>query len=169
MSQHSATIRWTRTGPDFLKRRYSREHTWNFDGGLALPASPSPHNVPAPWSNAALIDPEEAFVASVSSCHMLWFLHVACDAAFVVDIYDDEAIGEMTPNDRGVPWISRITLRPRVTWGGDRQPNATEVNDLHHLAHEKCFIAASIKTEVVVETVPRKDHRFRHVAKGDDE
>lgn len=151
MSQHSATIRWTRTGPDFPKRRYSREHTWIFDGGLSVPASPSPHVVPAPWSNPASVDPEEAFVASVASCHMLWFLHVACDAAFTVDTYDDEAMGVMTPNEHGVPWISRITLRPRITWSGDRQPAPEEVAQLHHLAHEKCFIAASIKTKVVVE------------------
>lgn len=155
MSQHNATIRWTRTGPDFLKRQYSRVHAWTFDGGLTVPASPSPHIVPPPWSDAAAADPEEAFVASVSSCHMLWFLHVACDAAFVVDSYEDEAVGQMTKNERGVPWISRITLRPRITWSGDRPPTATEVEHLHHLAHEQCFIAASIKTEVVVET--RKD------------
>src|SRR6188474_3200080 len=103
MSQHTATIRWTRTGPDFLKRQYSREHTWAFDGGLSVPASPSPSIVPAPWSNPAAMDPEEAFVASVASCHTLWFLHVACDASFVVDTYDDQAVGVMTPNERGVP------------------------------------------------------------------
>lgn len=155
MSQHSATIRWTRTGPDFLGRKYSRAHTWSFDGGLTVPASPSPHIVPAPWSDAAAVDPEEAFVASVSSCHMLWFLHVACEAAFIVEGYEDEAVGVMTRGERGVPWISRITLRPRITWSGDRVPTAAEVEHLHHLAHEQCFIAASIKTEVVVE--PRKD------------
>ena len=158
MATHSATVRWSLTGSGFLTRQYSREHTWSFDGGLTVRASASPHVVAAPWSTAAAIDPEEAFVASVSSCHMLWFLHVACDAAFVIDSYEDEAVGLMTSNDRKVPWIRRITLRPQITWGGDRTPSAIEVQDLHRLAHQKCFIAASIKTEVVVETPPRKDH-----------
>ncbi|OAI57298.1 peroxiredoxin [Verrucomicrobiaceae bacterium SCGC AG-212-N21] len=155
MASHSATVRWKREGPDFLKRRYSRAHTWNFDGGLTVPASSSPHVVPAPWSDAAGVDPEEGFIASVSSCHLLWFLDVACGAGFVVESYEDEARGEMTPNERNVPWISRITLSPRIEWGGDKRPSAQEVEHLHHLAHEQCFIAASIKTEVVVEA--RKD------------
>jgi organic hydroperoxide reductase OsmC/OhrA len=157
MASHCATIYWKHTGDDFLKRQYSREHSWSFDGGLSVRASASPHVVPPPWSNPAAIDPEEAFVASVSSCHMLWFLHVACDAALVVESYEDQALGMMTPNAGGVPWISRITLRPQVTWGGDRPPTRTEEEHLHHLAHEQCFIAASIKTEVIVETPPRKD------------
>jgi organic hydroperoxide reductase OsmC/OhrA len=129
-----------------------------FDGGLTIAGSSSPHVVPMPWSDAAAMDPEEAFIASVSSCHMLWFLDVACTASFIVDSYEDHAVGVMTQNERGVPWISRITLRPLVTWEGDRTPTAAEVQDLHHLAHEHCFIAASIKTEVVVEAPPRKDH-----------
>lgn len=153
MSQHSAIIRWTRSGPDFLKRRYYRAHTMSFDGGLTIAGSSSPHVVPLPWSDAAAVDPEEAFVASVSSCHLLWFLDVACTSLFIVDSYEDEAVGVMSPNERGVPWISRITLRPRITWSGDRPPTAAEVAHLHHLAHEQCFIAASIKTEVVVEAV----------------
>lgn len=151
MSSYAATIHWTRTGPDFLGRRYSREHTWSFDGGLSVPASASPHIVPAPWSNAAGVDPEEAFIASVSSCHLLWFLHVACDAGFIVESYVDDALGVMSGNDNGVPWISRITLRPSITWSGERQPTPAEVSHLHHLAHGQCFIAASIKTDVVVE------------------
>jgi organic hydroperoxide reductase OsmC/OhrA len=151
MATHTATILWNRSGPDFLRRQYSREHTWKFDGGQSVPVSPSPSNVPAPWSNPALVDPEEAFVASVSSCHMLWFLHMACDAGLIVDRYEDEAIGTMTKNERGVAWFSRISLRPRVTWGGDKTPTTAEVEQLHHLAHERCFIAASIRSEVVVE------------------
>ena len=153
MNQHTATVRWIRNGPDFLQRRYSREHTWIFDGGLSVPASASPHNVPAPWSSATAVDPEEAYIASVSSCHMLWFLHVACDAAFTVDEYEDAAVGVMARNENGTPWVSRITLRPRISWSGDRQPSASEEAELHHLAHEQCFIAASIKTEVIVEAV----------------
>nr|ACO70925.1 OsmC family protein [uncultured Verrucomicrobiota bacterium] len=155
MSTHTTLTRWSRTGPDFLRRRYSRAHTWSFDGGLTVPASSSPHVVPPPWSDPGGIDPEEAFVASVSSCHMLWFLDVACSAGFVVEHYEDEAIGVMSENERGVLWISRITLRPRITWGGDRHPAPGEVEHLHHLAHDQCFIAASIRTEVVVE--PRKE------------
>lgn len=152
MSKHTATIRWKNTGPDFLSRRYSREHTLHFDGGAIVPGSPSPQIVPAPWSNAANVDTEETFVASVSSCHMLWFLHVACDAGFLAENYDDEVEGVMTQNERGVLWISQITLRPRIIWGGTKQPTADEIVRLHHLAHEQCFIANSIKTDVNVES-----------------
>lgn len=151
MSTHTATIRWKNHGPDFLKRRYSREHTWHFDGGAVVQGSPSPHIVPAPWSNPAAVDPEEAFVASVSSCHLLWFLHVAIDAGFLVESYEDAAEGVMTKNERGVPWISRITLRPQIIWSGEKLPTAEAVTQLHHAAHEQCFIAASIKTDVRIE------------------
>jgi organic hydroperoxide reductase OsmC/OhrA len=150
MSSHTAIIRWQNTGPDFLQRRYSREHTWEFDGGAVIPGSPSPHIVPAPWSNPASVDPEEAFVASVSSCHMLWFLHVALDAGFEPQSYEDHAEGVMTKNERGKLWISRVTLRPKIVWKGDSQPTAEQVMQLHHKAHDECFIANSIRTEVVV-------------------
>lgn len=152
MSNHTATIRWARKGPDFLERRYSREHTWHFDGGAAIAASPSPLVVPAPWSNEAAVDPEEAFVASVSSCHMLWFLHVAVDAGFIADSYEDAAVGVMTKNGDGIPWISRITLRPQVSWSGESLPTPKDVENMHHEAHRRCFISASIKTDVVIET-----------------
>ncbi len=149
---HHATIRWkNHQGPDFLARRYSRQHTLHFDGGAIVPGSPSPSIVPAPWSNPASVDPEESFIASVSACHMLWFLHVACDAGFLVEAYDDTAEGRMTKNARGILWISHITLRPRITWGGEKQPTQAEVTHLHHLAHDQCFIANSIKTDVRVE------------------
>lgn len=152
MSHHTATIRWKNNqGADFLARRYSREHTLHFDGGTIVPGSPSPLIVPAPWSNPAGVDPEEAFIASVSACHMLWFLHVACDAGFLVESYQDEAAGLMTKNDRGILWISQIILRPQILWGGEKYPSPHEVNHLHHLAHDQCFIASSIKTEVRVE------------------
>lgn len=150
MSEHKAIISWKRTSPDFLKGRYSREHTWTFDGGATVQASPSPSVVPVPFSNPAHVDPEEAFVASVSSCHMLTFLYLASKQGFTVDSYDDEAIGGMTKNDRGVPWISVITLHPRIAYGGERRPTAAEEDHLHHGAHEQCFIANSIKTEVKV-------------------
>lgn len=151
MSSHTATIRWQNTGPDFLQRRYSREHTWHFDGGAVVPGSASPHIVPAPWSNAAHVDPEEAFIASISSCHLLWFLHIALDAGFEPASYEDHAEGVMTKNERGKLWISRVTLRPQIVWKGERQPTADEVAHLHHRAHEECFIANSIKSEVVIE------------------
>lgn len=150
MSQHHATIRWTRSGPDFIRGQYTREHTWSFDGGVVVPASPSPLVVPRPWSNAACVDPEEAFIASVSSCHMLTFLWLASKQKFVADSYEDKAVGIMTRNERGVPWVSSITLRPRITWSGAVQPTVEEVEQLHHEAHEQCFIACSIKTAVTV-------------------
>jgi organic hydroperoxide reductase OsmC/OhrA len=152
MSEHKATIEWQRNGPDFLKGRYSREHTWSFDGGVTVAASPSPAVVPVPWSNPAMVDPEEAFVAAVASCHMLTYLWVASRAGYVVESYRDVAVGVMTKNERGVPWVSLVTLRPVIVYGGEKQPTAAEIGQLHHFAHEQCFIANSIKTEVKVET-----------------
>lgn len=151
MSEHKATIDWMRTGPDFAKGRYSREHTWSFDGGVTVPASPSPAVVPVPWSNPANVDPEEAFVAAIASCHMLTYLWVASRAGFTVDSYRDAAVGVMTKNERGVPWVSLVTLRPQIRYGGEKQPTPAEIEQLHHLAHEQCFIANSVKTEVKVE------------------
>src|SRR5215208_6665260 len=106
MSEHKAIINWKRTSADFVKGKYSREHTWTFDGGFTMPASPSPSVVPAPYSNAAHVDPEEAFVASIASCHMLTFLYVAGKQGFQVDSYVDEAVGVMSKNEKGVPWVS---------------------------------------------------------------
>ena len=150
-NEHTATIAWKRTGPDFVKGKYSREHVWTFDGGASVPASPSPSVVPAPWSNAAQVDPEEAFVASIASCHMLTFLWVASREGFQADSYEDNAVGVMTKNDRGVPWVSKVTLRPRIAWSGEKQPASADLDRLHHLAHEQCFIANSVKTGIVVE------------------
>jgi organic hydroperoxide reductase OsmC/OhrA len=150
MSEHKATISWKRTSPDFLKGRYSREHAWTFDGGLTVPASPAPSSVPAPYSNPSNVDPEEAFVAAVSSCHMLTFLFVAYKHGFQVDSYHDEAVGVMTKNDKGVPWVSSITLTPQIAFSGEKLPTPADEGHLHHLAHEQCFIANSIKTEVRV-------------------
>jgi len=151
MSHHTATISWKRTSPDFLKGAYSREHTWTFDGGLVVPASPSPSVVREPYSNPANIDPEEAFVAALSSCHMLSFLYVASRHGFQVDSYQDEAKGLMTKNEKGVPWVSSVVLHPKITYSGDKLPSASEVEELHHLAHEQCYIANSVKTAVTVE------------------
>jgi len=150
MSEHTATIRWTRTSADFLRGKYSREHTRSFDGGITLPASASPAVVPAPYSNAAHVDPEEAFVAAVSSCHMLTYLFLASQQGFEVDDYHDQAVGVMTKNEGGVPWVSLITLHPQIGYSGDKRPTSTDEEHLHHKAHEQCFIANSIKTQVVV-------------------
>jgi organic hydroperoxide reductase OsmC/OhrA len=150
MSKHQATIKWKCTGTDFIRGRYSREHTWSFDGGVVVPASPSPSVVPAPWSNPSNVDPEEAYVAAVSSCHMLTFLYLASKLGFQVNSYEDEAVGAMTKNERGTPWVSTVTLQPKIQYSGSKQPNPAEEARLHHEAHEQCFIAQSIKTEVTV-------------------
>ena len=150
MSEHKATISWKRTSSEFLKGKYSREHTWTFDGGFTVPATPSPSVVPAPYSNPANVDPEEAYVASISSCHMLTFLFVAARQGFQVDNYEDEAIGTVTKNEKGVPWVSSVKLNPKIAYSGEKLPAATDEERLHHLAHEQCFIANSIKTEVTV-------------------
>jgi organic hydroperoxide reductase OsmC/OhrA len=150
MAEHKASIRWALPvdGESFLKGRYSREHTWTFDGGLTVPASPAPSVVPVPFSNPAHVDPEEAFVASIASCHMLTFLHVAMRAGVVVERYEDDAVGVMRKNERGAVWVAAVTLRPRVAYGGVTRPTAEEIDRLHHLAHEQCFIANSVKTEI---------------------
>ena len=148
MSIHRATINWKCSSAEFVDGRYSREHTWSFDGGVVVPASPSPSVVPAPWSNPANVDPEEAYVAAVSSCHMLSFLYLAAKEGFQVDSYEDEAIGAMTKSERGTPWVSSVTLQPKIRYSGSKQPDPAEEARLHHEAHEQCFIAQSIKTEV---------------------
>jgi organic hydroperoxide reductase OsmC/OhrA len=150
MAEHKATISWARNSPDFLKGKYSREHTWTFDGGVKVPASASPSVVPLPYSNPANVDPEEAFVAALSSCHMLTFLHLASKAGFQVDRYEDEAVGVMTKNEKGVPWVSAVTLNPKIDFGGEKRPGAEDLNHLHHSAHEQCFIANSVLTKVTV-------------------
>lgn len=154
MSEHKAIIHWKRNDPDFIKGRYSREHTWSFDGGMTLPASPSPAVVPAPWSNPAHIDPEEAFVAAISSCHMLTYLYLASRQGFQVDDYHDEAVGVMTKNENGVPWVSSVTLNVKISYSGEKLPTREDEDHLHHLAHEQCYIANSIKTSVTVVPSP---------------
>jgi organic hydroperoxide reductase OsmC/OhrA len=153
MSEHKATIIWNRTNPEFLAGKYSRQHTWTFDGGITIPASASPAVVAPPWSNPAYVDPEEAFVASVSSCHMLTFLFLASQQGFLVDSYHDEAIGMMSRNERGAPWVSLIRLRPQITYSGDKRPTPTDEQHLHHLAHDQCFIANSIDSKIEVEGI----------------
>lgn len=149
MSEHVATIEWRAEG-DFRAGRYSRGHLWTFDGGTSVQASASPHVVPPPFSDPAGVDPEEAFVASASSCHMLWFLHLARDAGLDVASYRDEARGVMGKDSDGRMAITRIVLRPEIGFTGVA-PDPAKLARLHHEAHGKCFIANSLKSEIVVE------------------
>jgi organic hydroperoxide reductase OsmC/OhrA len=148
MSEHKAVIKWTLNGPDFKKGRYSREHTWTFDGGLTVPASASPQIVPKPYSNPEAVDPEESFVAALSSCHMLSFLYLASRAGLEVTSYEDEAVGVMDKNEQGATWISTVTLHPKVSFRVS--PSAEQERQLHDQAHHDCFIANSVKTQVLV-------------------
>src|SRR5687767_14667627 len=132
MSDHRAHVSWQASGGDFVAGRYSREHTWTFDGGAKVPASPAPSVVPATYSNPAHVDPEEAFVAAIASCHMLTFLHLASRAGFQVDSYRDEAAGIMTRGANGVPWVSAVTLSPRIAYSGEKQPAPEDEERLHH-------------------------------------
>lgn len=153
MSTYSAIIRWQRNGAAFTDQRYSRTHAWHFDGGAVVPGSSSPHTVPLPYSDAAAVDPEEAFVAALSSCHLLWFLHLTAKAGFVVDRYEDRADGVMARNAEGRLAMTLVTLRPNAAFAGEWQPTRAEVEALHHAAHEECFIANSVKSEVRCEPV----------------
>jgi organic hydroperoxide reductase OsmC/OhrA len=148
MSQYTAVITWERNGAAFTDNRYSRAHRWSFDGGIEVPASASPHIVPLPLSVAAAVDPEEAFVAALSSCHMLWFLSIAAKQGFPVESYRDEAIGVMAKSPDGKLAMTQVTLRPRVVFAGDKRPSAKQHEAMHHEAHEQCFIARSVKTNV---------------------
>lgn len=153
MGEYTAVIKWNRGGATFTDNRYSRLHLWQFDGGIEVPASSSPHVVPIPMSVAAAVDPEEAFIASLSSCHMLWFLSIAAKRGFVVDNYRDEAIGVMARNSAGRMAMTLVTLRPAVEFSGERFPAADELVTLHHEAHEQCFIANSVRTEIRCEPI----------------
>lgn len=152
MSEHRATVTWNRN-PDeeFAKGRFSRVHTWTFDGGTVVEATAAPSVVPAPYSNAAAVDPEEAFVASLSSCHMLTFVFLASRKGFVLDRYVDEAVGVLAKLPSGERWISTVTLRPSITWSADKRPTPEQEAELHHDAHKHCFISNSVKTEVTIE------------------
>lgn len=154
MTQHVATVSWERGDQGFSDNRYRRAHLWRFDGGAEVAASSSPHVIPPPLSDPSGVDPEEAFVAALSSCHMLWFLAVAAKRGFVVDRYEDEAEGIMGKDDRGRTAMIRVTLRPRVRYSGNG-PDEQDEAAMHHAAHEACFIANSVLTDVVVEP-PRR-------------
>ena len=151
MANFSVDVSWQRNGAAFTDNYYSRVHRWTFDGGAEIAASASPHIVPTPLSDPALVDPEEAFVASIASCHMLFFLSFAARRGWIVDSYTDHAEGYMEPNADGKMWVARVRLRPSIKWTGDTQPSGQDVGSLHHDAHEACFIANSVNTEILIE------------------
>jgi organic hydroperoxide reductase OsmC/OhrA len=152
MSEYKAKITWHRQiDEEFVQSRYSRGHEWSFDGGTTIPASSSPHIVPLPYSVEANVDPEEAFVAALSSCHMLLFLSIAAKRRFVVDTYIDNAVGIMEQDENGRFLISKVVLRPEIVFSGDKQPSKEQVKKMHHQSHTQCFIANSVKTNVITE------------------
>ena len=153
MSHYTAQTLWERKDANFLDNRYSRRHLLRFDGGLEVPGSSSPSVVPLPMSDASALDPEEAFVSALSSCHMLWFLTMAVKRKFRVDRYFDAAVGVMEKNAEGKVAMTVVTLHPEVAFSGERQPSREELAKMHHDAHEACFIANSVKTEVRCEPV----------------
>jgi organic hydroperoxide reductase OsmC/OhrA len=153
MSHYTAQLLWDREGADFARNRYSRRHRLRFDGGAEVLASSSPHVVPLPWSDPAGVDPEEAFVASLASCHMLWFLSLAVKAGYVVDRYTDDAQGVMGRNAAGKMAMTEVTLHPHAVFSGEQQPTRAQLEALHHAAHEECFIASSVTTQVRCEPV----------------
>ncbi len=150
---YRATIVWKKIGDDFSKGRYTRAHEWHFDGGTVVPASASPGVVPAQFVREDAVDPEEAFVAALSSCHMLTFIDLARHAGLTVESYVDEAVGvmeEIAPKKRAV---TKVTLRPTIVFGG-APPDKAKLDALHHQAHELCFIANSVTTKITIETPP---------------
>ena len=151
MSTYTATVSWTRGTQAYTDGKYSRAHKWRFDGGLEVPGSSSPHVVRPPLSDVAAVDPEEAFVASLSSCHMLFFLDFARRGGFVVDSYEDKAEGVLAKDADGRMAMTVVTLHPNVAFSGEKHPTKEELDDLHHRSHEACFIANSVKTAVRVE------------------
>ena len=151
---HTATVLWQRGAQPFTDRKYSRAHEWLFDGGVTVPASSSPSVVRLPLSREDAVDPEEALIASLSSCHMLTFLDLAARAGLRIDEYRDVATAQMSKNAKGKWFVSRITLKPELTISGDKRPTDAELAELHHKAHEECFIANSVLTEVAIEPPP---------------
>lgn len=152
MSEHYAVVRWNRSeGEKYTDNKYSRGHIWEFDGGVSVPASSSPHVVPLPYSVEANVDPEEAFVAALSSCHMLFFLSIAAKKKYVIERYTDDASGLMEEDASGKMSMTQVTLRPDVIFSGEHLPSKEEIEKMHHQSHEQCFIANSVKTKVVTE------------------
>lgn len=157
MSVYAAEIVWVRapaeSDADFLANRYSRKHLLRFDGGLEVPGSSSPQVVPLPMSDASALDPEEAFVSALASCHMLWFLSLAAKQRFCVARYADAATGIMAKNAAGKLAMTLVTLRPDVQFSGTQLPSREQLDQLHHAAHAACFIANSVKTELRCEPI----------------
>lgn len=150
MTSYTATVLWTRDDAAFTDGQYSRAHEIAFDGGVTIPASSSPHIVKLPLSREDAVDPEEMFVASLSSCHMLFFLDFSRRAGFVIDAYSDQAEGVMGKDERGRIAMTQVKLNPIVIWAGDKQPAPEDVRELHHKAHEACFIANSFRGDVAI-------------------
>jgi organic hydroperoxide reductase OsmC/OhrA len=153
MAEHGATIHWERGSSSFIDNRYSRAHTWTFDGGARIAASASPHIVAMPFSVPENVDPEEAFVASLSSCHMLFFLSIAAKAGIVVDSYHDSALGTLGRNADGKQAMLRVVLRPQASYSAEKMPSRQQIEKIHHEAHEQCFIANSVHTKIITEIV----------------
>lgn len=149
--EYHASVHWERGAAVFTDNRYSRGHTWGFDAGLTVPASSSPHVVRVPYSVEAAVDPEEALVAAIASCHMLWFLSLAAGAGYCVDDYRDAAVGVMGKNAAGKIALLSVKLRPQIAFSGAKRPSAAQIDQLHHRAHEECFIANSVTTAITVE------------------
>jgi organic hydroperoxide reductase OsmC/OhrA len=150
MSTYRATVDWRLDG-DFASRRYSRVHTLRFEAGLTVPGTAGPENVNPRYGRPDALDPEQAFTASISACHMLWFLDFAARGGFLVAAYHDEAEGTLAAGPEGRQTMTRVVLRPRIEFAGERRPTPAELAELHHQAHEACFIANSVKSEVVIE------------------
>ena len=148
MAEHRAVISWEREGAAFVDNRYSRGHRWDFDGGTQVAASSSPHVVPLPYSVETAVDPEEAFIAALASCHMLWFLSLAAKQGYIVDRYQDAAIGVMGRNSGGKLAMLDVTLRPAITFSGAKRPDEEQLAALHHAAHSECYLANSVKTHI---------------------
>jgi len=154
MSVYTALIQWKKAvNESYIDNKYSRGHVWSFDGGVSVPASSSPHVVPLPYSVEQNVDPEEAFVASLSSCHMLFFLSIAAKKRLVVESYEDNAEGIMEKDADGNIAMTKVTLKPKVTFSGDKKPNLSVLEKMHHQSHQQCFIANSVKTKVVTEII----------------
>jgi organic hydroperoxide reductase OsmC/OhrA len=153
MTVHTVEALWQRGAQDFLDQRYSRGHLLRFDGGLAIPGSSSPQVVPVPMSDPTALDPEEAFLSALSSCHLLWFLSIAAGRGFRVDRYFDAASGVLATDEAGRTMMSQVTLRPEVAFSGDTLPTRAQVEQMHEHAHQQCFIANSVKTAVRCEPV----------------
>ena len=154
MSEYFAEVNWSRKSTEnYIDNKYSRGHQWNFDGGITVQASSSPHIVPLPYSVAENVDPEEAFVASLSSCHMLFFLSIAAKRKYVVDSYIDNAVGIMSKDGDGNLTMTQVTLKPKANFSGEKLPTLEQLEKMHHQAHQQCFIANSVKTKIITEVI----------------